>query len=239
MADGSEGDEYVFNILRSCCATTVTHLILGVTLDRLLKGRPELKGWPLYTYYHSMIHTGILMPAFLAYFATTVQHPMKWLADSGESSDQLGPEHWVQTANIGFQVAITILSLKKVLASPALVFHHAVTILGCAALLHRKHCVGYGTLFTAFTECGSTMHNIMSLWNNGTTRWMRVLSDFITRGGGLFLILSEAPIARALGLPLYLQAWSYFGGFAWFGLNGMWTTQVLSSLLRKRPAKLK
>jgi hypothetical protein len=171
------------------------------------------------------------------YFAVTIEDQNKWLTEPWGVRNDLSPEHWVQTANIGFQVAITILSLKKILKSPALIVHHLITILGCAALLHRKHCLGYGALFTAFTEFGSTMHNIMSLRNNAASRWMRVISDIITRGGGIVLVLREAPIARTLGLPFYLQVWSYFGGFAWFILNGMWTKHVVTSLLSKRQGK--
>merc|ERR1712194_649935 len=144
-----------------------------------------------------------------------------------------GAEQWVQTTNIGFQIAITALSLKKTLKSPALMMHHIITILGCFALLHRRHCAGYGAAFTAFTEFGSTFHNIMSLHGGATTRLLRVFTDILTRGGGLFLIGSEFPIARSRGLPLYLQIWSWFGGLAWFGINTQWTIQVASGLLRK------
>ena len=179
------------------------------------------------------------MPSFLAYFMVTLERPVsQWLRSAGTGDNgKLGAEQWAQTTNIGFQVASTILSMRKMMQSPALIIHHVVTILGCASLLHRKHCVGYGAMFTAFTETGSTFHNIMTLWNVAATRWLRVFTDVVTRGGGLLLILLSAPVDRARGLPLALQIWSYFGGVAWFGLNSMWTKQVFLSLVRKKPLK--
>jgi len=231
-------NNYVSNVLRSCGVTTVAHVVVGLGLQKLFKGQ-EFKGWPLYTYYHSMLHTGLVLPAFLAFFAATAAaNPTRWLEGEKETlSDELGAEQWVQTTNIGFQVAITILSLKKVLKSPALMLHHVITILGCFALLHRRHCAGYGASFTAFTEFGSTFHNIMSLHGGTSSRLLRVVTDVITRGGGLFLIGSEFPIARARGLPMYLQIWSWLGGIMWFGINAQWTVQVAAGLLKRRKLK--
>ena len=121
------------------------------------------------------------------------------------------------------------------MASPTLIVHHIVTIGGCAALLHSAHGAGYGALFTCWTEFGSTMHNLMVLYNSTAMRWLRVLSDVVTRGGGMVLLVLDAPIASARGLPLYLQAWTYIGGGLWFLLNASWWQHVLRSLLRGKP----
>jgi len=230
-------DDYSSSILRSCATTTVAHVLVGLGLAKLFKGQ-QFKGWPLYTYWHSIFHTGFVLPLFLSFFAVTIKDPKRWLeGDNKRQSDELGAEQWVQTTNIGFQVAITILSFRKVIKSPALMLHHVITILGCLALLHPRHCAGYGASFTAFTEFGSTFHNIMSLEGGKTTRLLRVVTDILTRGGGLFLIGSEFPIARSRGLPLYLQVWSWLGGLAWFGINAQWTVQVCVGLLKKRKLK--
>ena len=130
-----------------------------------------------------------------------------------------------------YQVAATLLSLSKFRAEPELCLHHAVTILGCVALLHRDHCAGAGALFTAFTEWGSAMHNVMSLHNTSETRALRVLTDVLTRGAGVALIAWELPVAHARGLPLYQQVWTVVGGAVWFGLNMLWTKHVLFGLL--------
>jgi len=237
IEDSHVPDKYVANVIQSCGVTTVAHTLVGVALAKYFRGQ-QFKGWPLYTYWHSIVHTGLVLPAFLTFFAATVKDPAQWLKGDGESrTDELGAEQWVQTTNIGFQVAITILSLKKVLNSPALMLHHVITVLGCLALLHRRHCPGYGASFTAFTEFGSTFHNIMSLQGGRSTRLLRVFTDLLTRGGGLFLIGSEFPIARSRGLPIYLQVWSWLGGLAWFGINAQWTVQVATGLLRANKLK--
>ena len=119
------------------------------------------------------------------------------------TSDELGAEQLVQTSNIGFQFAITILSLKKVLNSPALMGHHIITVLGCFALLHRRHCAGYGAAFTAFTEFGSTFHNIMSLHGGQSTRYLRVFTNVITRGG-IFLHAIRHDLCVLCSLMLHL-----------------------------------
>jgi len=234
---GDEDDPYVNNVVKAIATTTVAHLALGAGLQRMMKPRDH-QGWPMWTYAHSLCHQGALMPGFLMYFALNNKGGIldqNWLEMAWPRSD-LGAEQWCQASNIGFQVASTLLSLKKMGESPALIVHHLVTILGCASLLHRGHCVGYGAAFTSFTETGSTMHNVMSLWNSTATRWLRVISDMITRGGGIALILLAAPVERAR-LPLLLQVWSYLGGALWFVVNATWTQHVLKGLLRGRKIK--
>ena len=61
--DISSNDKYVENILRSCALTTIAHTIAGLGLARLFKGQ-EFKGWPLYTYWHSLLHTGVFKIIF-------------------------------------------------------------------------------------------------------------------------------------------------------------------------------
>jgi hypothetical protein len=227
---------YVANVASACALVTMTHLALGLGLAKHLNGQ-QFKGFPLYTYYHSMIHTGLVFPAFLVFFAVTA--PSRWLEgpDGATHTDELDATQWVQASNIGFQVAITLLSPREVFGSPALLLHHAITILGCVALLHPLHCAGYGAVFTAFTEFGSTFHNIMSLNGGTASRLLRIATDIITRGGGLVLMASEFPISRARGLPMYLQIWTCLGGLAWFGINASWTVQVASGLWRRRGRK--
>lgn len=226
-------DDYASNIGRSITKTTALHIVMGLILKKLFRGQ-VFKGWPLYTYWHSLIQTGIIFPTFLVHYAVTVKDFQKWLTggDKASQSSELGGAQLVQTTNIGFQVAITLLSLDKVFKDPALVAHHVITIGGCASLLHRQHCPGYGALFTACTEFGSLFHHIMSLVDTTSTRWLRVFTDIVSRPGGLMLILCEAPKARERGLPASLAFWSYFGGSAWCLINLMWTKKVLAGLLR-------
>ena len=146
---------YAANVLRACTVVAVVHVMLGLGLARFFRGE-QFKGFPLYTYWHSMLHTGIVFPVFLFYFASTATNGWdEWLqGDGSPPSDDLGAAQWVQASNIGFQIAITLLSPREVLGSPALLLHHVITILGCLALLHPAHCAGYGAIFTAFTEFG-------------------------------------------------------------------------------------
>jgi hypothetical protein len=241
-------DAYMYNVLASCLAFTMGHLVLGLALERVFRGSPDLKGWPLYTYYHGMASTALILPGFLVmYLSATLSdqikahpnQPGEWYQQPLESDrTELGPEHWIQTANIGYQIAVTVLDFKRMIKSPPLVIHHTVTIFGCAAFLSRFHAPGAGALFTAITEFGSTFHNIMGLYNNTYTRLLRVFTDVVTRGFGIALIFHTTPISRARGLPLYLDVWAYVGGLIWFGVNAQWTVHVASGLMAgKRGSK--
>ena len=133
---------YATNVLRACTVVTVAHVVLGLGLAKFFRGE-QLKGFPLYTYWHSMINTGLVFPAFLLYLAAV--SPAGWLEGDGKvPADELGAAQWVQATNIGMQVASTVLSPKEVFGSPALVVHHIITILGCFALLHPLHCPSIG-----------------------------------------------------------------------------------------------
>ena len=235
----------------SCVAVAAGHTVLGLALKWALRSRPDLKGWPLWTYWHSIVHTALVLPCLLAYcllntklvagqtsFVAWLEQP--WTHGPGLLSAEqwclLGPglraEQWVQSANVGFVISVTLLSLRKVLASPSLLLHHLVTIAGCVAWLHGAHGAGYGALFTIWSELGSTMHNLMVMWNCGATRWARVVTDVVSRGGATVLLLMDAPLARARGLPLYLQVWTFAGGAMWLYLNFCWTKHVFVSLVR-------
>ena len=214
---------------------TVGHLVLGLALKAALAHTAQVKGWDLYTYWHSIVHTTIVLPSLLLHGALTSNQPFVGWLEQPWAGPELASEQWVQTANIGFQIAITLLSIKQIIGDTQLVVHHVVTIGGCLALLHGAHGAGYGALFTCWTEFGSTMHNLMILYNSTLVRWVRVITDVATRGGGMVLLLRDAPIAAARGLPLPLQAWTYVGGGIWFSLNAFWWQHVLRSLLRGKP----
>ena len=99
--------------------------------------------------------------------------------------------------------------------------------------MHPMHCVGYATFFTVLTEGGSTMHNIMAMYNNTYTRCLRVFTDIITRGIGAYMIIISLQVAQKV-LPHVL----IFGGmlvepFGFF-MNAQWTLHVAKSLLFRR-----
>jgi hypothetical protein len=219
----------------SIAVFTAAHVILGLLLKAILRGKPDVKGWPLFTYYHSMIHTALFLPCIL--LPTLLQRTPSFVAwlEHPRTDGMMSAEQWVQTANIGFTIAITLLSMSKIIAQPKLMVHHVVTGLGCAAWLHVAHGAGYGALFTCWTEFGSTMHNAMVLRNSTPLRWGRVASDVATRGGGMILLLSDAKLARARGLPIYLQLWTFVGSGLFFLINASWTWCVLKSVLRGNP----
>ena len=58
----------------------------------------------------------------------------------------------------------------------------------------------------------------MSVHNTTSTRWLRVTTDVLTRGGGMVLLFNDATLARGRGLPLYLLVWMYVGWLMWFGI---------------------
>ena len=232
-------------MLAACFCAMAVQLGLGLGLKRALRARPDVKGWPLWTYWHSMLHTTLVLPAvlFCGLMRAEVLEPtggsfIAWLERPPERTwttatlSSLSAEQWVQVANIGFTTSVTLLSVRRMATDPALLGHHAVTVAGCAAWLHGAHGAGFGALFTTWSELGSTMHNVMSLHNNAATRWARVVTDVLTRGGAVVLLLCDARLARARGLPLVLQIWSLLGGGFWMYLNYRWTRHVFLSLVR-------
>jgi len=197
---------YAANVLRACTVVAVVHVMLGLGLARFFRGE-QFKGFPLYTYWHSMLHTGIVFPVFLFYFASTATNGWdEWLqGDGSPPSDDLGAAQWVQATAPSLQPS------RSLDVSPG----------GLEKQIQP-------------VPCPPTFHNIMSLHGGTSSRLLRVAMDVLTRSSGLFLITTEFHISRARGLPLYLQVWSWLGGLAWFGINATWTLQVATGLWRRR-----
>ena len=223
-------------IAKDTLITTTGHFIFGTFIKYILKNKQDIKSWPYYTYIHAMINTGILLP-FIFYLIVqdmNVNTFQQWLTVNWTSSTAVvGIEQWVQTINMGYCIASMLLSPKIYLNSPVLIIHHVVTFFGSLSVMHPMHCVGYATFFTVLTEGGSTMHNIMAMYNNTYTRCLRVFTDIITRGIGAYMIIISLQVAQKV-LPRVLIFWGYVGGAIWFFMNAQWTLHVAKSLLFRR-----
>ena len=101
-------DPYVKDVLVSVAVASGLHLALGSALRSAYSTTPDLKGWPHFTYIHGLLHMGVVLPAFLAYFALHTGGDRTavaaWLVHddaAGGGSVGVGAEQWVQTVNIG------------------------------------------------------------------------------------------------------------------------------------------